>query len=447
MSADFQESIMRKKLLALLMCATMVLGTAATAFAYSTDDLKTAETIVKQYNKLAGELNSGNFGEYTSKPVTFGTVYVPVQGDAKQIGYSWAFDKNSVAVKVDKDTKPFVQVTGAKVDATVDTQTVTNVRQLVVNSSVTLASVTAGSVIKTNEATPHYYYVKSVSDYAAGDALTANVATTAVETSATATVAGKSLDVREYFAADHTIISGENKNDPRDAYLVDPDNFIPLLVEEDKTIVSEVCNKYGLFTAYTTLASNSDYVVTAQKATETSAIAEAVAEGTISDKAVAVKFGFYKKAKADNRNYANGAKQYGFNTLDTVLASRNSENVSLKADWLSRTNLQKADGITAYVLDYKITSYTEYLQPVGTVYKVGDVTDGVFTADYLVSATYIFDVASAASNNDGVSDTTTAAAASTTNSPKTGDVAPIAALAVVMMGACGAMVVASMKRA
>ena len=34
-----------------------------------------------------------------------------------------------------------------------------------------------------------------------------------------------------------------------------------------------------------------------------------------------------------------------------------------------------------------------------------------------------------------------------TSSPKTGDVAPIAALAVVMMGAFGAMVAASKKRA
>ena len=48
-----------------------------------------------------------------------------------------------------------------------------------------------------------------------------------------------------------------------------------------------------------------------------------------------------------------------------------------------------------------------------------------------------------ADKNDGVSDKTT----DNTASPKTGDVAPIAALAVVMMGAFGAMVVASKKRA
>ena len=51
-----------------------------------------------------------------------------------------------------------------------------------------------------------------------------------------------------------------------------------------------------------------------------------------------------------------------------------------------------------------------------------------------------------ADKNDGVSDTT-APTTDNTTSPKTGDVAPIAALAVVMMGAFGAMVVASKKRA
>ena len=56
----------------------------------------------------------------------------------------------------------------------------------------------------------------------------------------------------------------------------------------------------------------------------------------------------------------------------------------------------------------------------------------------------IFDVdADAAKDNAGQAD----ADKTTDASPKTGDVAPIAALAVVMMGAFGAMVVASKKRA
>ena len=49
--------------------------------------------------------------------------------------------------------------------------------------------------------------------------------------------------------------------------------------------------------------------------------------------------------------------------------------------------------------------------------------------------------------NDGVSDKDATSTTDTAASPKTGDVAPIAALAVVMMGAFGAMVVASKKRA
>ena len=54
----------------------------------------------------------------------------------------------------------------------------------------------------------------------------------------------------------------------------------------------------------------------------------------------------------------------------------------------------------------------------------------------------------AAPSNDDYKNAGQADADKTTDaSPKTGDVAPIAALAVVMMGAFGAMVVASMKRA
>ena len=48
--------------------------------------------------------------------------------------------------------------------------------------------------------------------------------------------------------------------------------------------------------------------------------------------------------------------------------------------------------------------------------------------------------------NAGQADSDTAATTGD-KAPKTGDVAPIAALAVVMMGAFGAMVVASKKRA
>ena len=75
-----------------------------------------------------------------------------------------------------------------------------------------------------------------------------------------------------------------------------------------------------------------------------------------------------------------------------------------------------------------------------TPYGKFDVTFSVVEGQSVV----IFDVdADAAKDNAGQAD----ADKTTTSSPKTGDVAPIAALAVVMMGAFGAMVVASKKRA
>jgi hypothetical protein len=124
--------------------------------------------------------------------------------------------------------------------------------------------------------------------------------------------------------------------------------------------------------------------------------------------------------------------------------------VTFKTDWLSRTSVKNANSV--YLLDSNVTSLNSYFNKIDTVWKISDLEDESFSSKYLVSGTYIFDYNEDASQNDGVSDTdttatTTAASTTAATSPKTGDVAPIAALAVVMMGACGAMVVASKKRA
>ena len=439
---------MRKKLLALLMCATMVLGTAVTASAYSADDVKNAETIIKQYDSVAGELNNGAFGKYTSTPVTFATTYVPVAGDAAQTAYKWAFksDINFTKVKVNEKNVPFKQATGG-VKATMDAVTVNGVQQLVL-SAADLAAVDKGTVIKTTETIPHYYYVDSAVPYGIGDTLTGIVANARVETTATAAGTGKVLTVSEILEANTTKISG---TEHRNEYLIDVDGYVPVTVA--KVAETPTSNEYGLFRAYTTIATNKDYVVTVEKATSTSAIAEALSQKTITKDAVAVKLGFYKMSVTDNKTYVDPitgalkATQYGFNNLNFIQASRNTESVSLQADWLTRTSLKKATGVTAYVLDEHIRSYTQYLQSVGTIFKVADVADEKFTADYLLSATYIFDVAAATDNAGKTDADATKPAADNTASPKTGDVAPIAALAVVMMGAFGAMVVASKKRA
>jgi hypothetical protein len=128
--------------------------------------------------------------------------------------------------------------------------------------------------------------------------------------------------------------------------------------------------------------------------------------------------------------------------------------VTFKADWLSRSSAKNANKVYVINPNYDVDKIATYFFKIGSVYEVSDFADDAFTSSYIVSGTYIFDTVEDASQNDGVNDeattaaTTAAPAADTAaTSPKTGDVAPIAALAVVMMGACGAMVVASKKRA
>jgi hypothetical protein len=189
----------------------------------------------------------------------------------------------------------------------------------------------------------------------------------------------------------------------------------------------------------------------------TTALAQALADGTITKNAAAVQIDFFRVLNATdvNKSVANGAgTEYGFQQLAKVTAEIAPVDVTFNADWLSRSSAKTAN--TVFILDPYVTTWTAYYQPYGTVYKVSDLADDAFSTKYIASGVYVFDYVEPESQNDGVSDTdtttTTTAAAATSaetaaTSPKTGDVAPIAALAVVMMGACGAMVVASKKRA
>ena len=418
----FPKSIMRKKLLALLMCATMVLGTGVTAFAYNNDDIDAADKIVKQYDQFKGEFNDGAFGKTTDKDVTFDTTYVKAD---KSISYTYAFtaaDSNSF-VKVGPSTD---EAKAAKINGKALVKTNNVIGDAVVTGTSINKSVTVNDVLSLNDGiTTNYYYVASVGEATEGATL---VVTTpglknAYLVKYNPTLAtGKLINGK---AADFATTSA--------AFGIDKDGYIPAAATT------------ATMKLYSTL-SDGYYVAVSDASKSKVSIAEALSKGTISKNAVAVNMQFYKTIPAGSKD----ANEYGFKELISVNASREDTNVSLKADWLSRTNLKKADGVDVYLVDPNVTITTEYFQKLNDVFKVATVSDGQFTADYLVSGTYIFDVATDASNNDGVSDNTTTAAAAAANnsaSPKTGDVAPIAALAVVMMGACGAMVVASKKRA
>ena len=121
--------------------------------------------------------------------------------------------------------------------------------------------------------------------------------------------------------------------------------------------------------------------------------------------------------------------------------------ITLENDWFSNTKLFAKNLKTFRVSNtwssdgkYNLLALVESGLDLSVPYGKFDVTFNIIDGHSVV----IFDVdADAAKDNAGQAD----ADKTTTSSPKTGDVAPIAALAVVMMGAFGAMVVASKKRA
>jgi hypothetical protein len=180
-------------------------------------------------------------------------------------------------------------------------------------------------------------------------------------------------------------------------------------------------------------------------------LAQALANGDITSSAAAVQIDFYELTSATKITNRTGTET-GVKKLTHVTTSKSDIAVTFKSDWLSRSNAKNANKVYVLNDEYSVDDISNYFYKVGAVYEVSDLADDAFTTNYIVSGTYIFDTVEDASQNDGVADETTTTAASTASttaatSPKTGDVAPIAALAVVMMGACGAMVVASKKRA
>ena len=132
-------------------------------------------------------------------------------------------------------------------------------------------------------------------------------------------------------------------------------------------------------------------------------------------------------------------------TLNQVYAPVANVTLTMENDWFSNTAL-KAKTLKAFRVSdtassdnkYDLLALTQSGLDLSTPYGKFDVTFSVIEGKSMI----IFDVdADAAKDNAGQADS------DKTSSPKTGDVAPIAALAVVMMGAFGAMVVASKKRA
>jgi hypothetical protein len=184
--------------------------------------------------------------------------------------------------------------------------------------------------------------------------------------------------------------------------------------------------------------------------TYTTTFAKALENGVLTKNAVAVVLTAY--ASVGSVNETPGTSKWL--KLNEVSTPVEGFSVTSLTDLLSRTSL--SDSINIFNINDQI--YTIDSEIGDTIFTLGqvasdiDITGSKFTFTLPLSGAdnvIIFDQAEAESNNDGVASETTTTTASQTaaSSPKTGDVAPIAALAVVMMGACGAMVVASKKRA
>ena len=386
------------------MCATMVLGTGVTAFADDTQD--TVDKITKNYSKFDKEVVANGVNSTVKDEVTY--VAKDSKGNVvvKTVKVAYNADTQEPVV-LNKDGKPATYVE--------DKLTVNEV----VNQSVATTAVAAAAAAGKNTAA---VTVKT---------LTGNQEVTFL--------------VKDSKATKAELMDGIN-------YVETVDDAIKTISANDKILASTDLN-FGKVWA---TVSKSDDAAAMQPA-----LYEAVKNGTLSENAFLAKFTAFVQETGDvktadikgvtdkNGDAVKAAKLYFYGE---DFSNFMGGTFTLDADLFSQSTLKKASNITVYKYAGYESEYSSLLkQPVKGLLEVGTAEIGkTFSFENLksLSGTFVFDQAADATNNDGVADTTTtAAAANNSASPKTGDVAPIAALAVVMMGACGAMVVASKKRA
>ena len=406
---------MRKKLLALLMCATMVLGSSAVAFAApSQDDYTNAKKIYDNSKNFTNEL-------YKENETVKETVWVK----SVQSNVTFGFDADTLqAVKLNDNGKALLYV-GDAADVTA--------------AGTVNASTTIGTVVEKYAASKNLDTAKTVADlglnkviYAAKDNMgLSHVIYASVDNAAVTPANATYTTVKELTSSEITFNGAKQTV----YYTADGYSFVESGAKLFAADVKDVTGSGIKCVKYDTAKLESKYIPTLAKALE---------NGTLTKNAIAVQLTAYSVV---------GDKDvYGDYRLNKVTTPTAGYTVTSLSDLLSRTSLKNSVNIYKFNEESPVTDYEmgASIYPISTVAKDVAISDTKFTFDVTFtgdSDVIIFDQAGDASNNDGVSDTTTAAAASTTNSPKTGDVAPIAALAVVMMGACGAMVVASKKRA
>lgn len=408
---------MRKKLLALLMCATMVLGTSVTAFADSTQD--TVDKITgKNANKFAGN-NTEVAANGVNGTVKDSVTYTYKDGDNTLV--------NTVDVCYDTTNAADTGIYTPVVMFTADdgsAQPATKVDKIVTVNDADYPNTSAKSIaLAKYGASTDIQAIKI--KFAAGGDVTYLVKSTGV--------VGKT-----------SVISGTN-------YVKTKNDAVKQLKANSK-ILADTAITLGKVWANVAVAPAKDINDMQQ------GLYEGVKAGKISENAFAVSFTTY--VQEDNgikTEVVPGITDADGNAVKAAKIYDNFKNFlggtfSLDYDLFTNSTLKSAPAIKVY----KFTGYTSeysdlFKKPIAGFIELGtSEIGGKVTFENLnsLSGTFLFDAGVAADKNDGVADEETKApAADNTASPKTGDVAPIAALAVVMMGAFGAMVVASKKRA
>ena len=493
---------MRKKLLALLMCATMVLGTGVTAMAATTDKeakaigSTNAQLIMDEYYKQAGSITgtaaNGALGSvkygyattaesgevlgayepvviYTKDSKDYSATQVYSKGgklkayEAKAVGYDFTAATTTLKEKIEAAVSFKVEYVNYKNAAgtTVEATNVYSDNSGKDDKRVSKTTMNTGSVDESGNT----YYDKD------GNILV-DVATYATKYK-TATDAAKQASVVAATTSDVAVtVVDDNgatslmwvKNGGADATTVDgfvdgtknyvkKDSGRTLVTGADKFLKSVDEGKYGKI--YSQLQTAGEGFADLQS------IKYAVDSKKFTKDAAAVRITAFlqfpyatEDLGLENENALGAGKAKPLYNYTQIQAGT----YTFDADLISRTAFGKESAVEVFqpglVASEYVTELGSFVVPFNSIATVAVDDTITFDSDNLfVNGVFVFDKGEIAEEpatdaNDGVSDTTaTTPATDNAASPKTGDVAPIAALAVVMMGAFGAMVVASKKRA
>lgn len=420
---------MRKKLLALLMCATMVLGTAVTASAATTKG--DAENVFK------ADKNFKNFFAeyYPTDSIVKDSAY---NGKNGTVEYGYIDAVNGLA----DEYKPVVVYKAG------DTLNGTTKNEYYAATHVDNALNANGDVVELkitqNAANPSVSSVELAAKKAVADAGLAT-GLYAVEVKDNLGLAKQIVTVD---ASTGTVNATEGYVTNTKKWVKYPQADVTLVKASKSILKSTDENAYG--TIYSNISAATEL------ADDVDAVMSAIDAGLFSKNAVAVKVTAYLQGTVatedlglEKTNIYNGNAKLLYN-IDKLQAGK----YTFDSDLISRTGFKDAAAVNVFQPTLAKTKFdTELGTLVKDFVKVATVEVGktiTFDNDAtFVEGVFVFDKGELAAEpeadkNDGVSDTATT---DNTTSPKTGDVAPIAALAVVMMGAFGAMVVASKKRA